>query len=88
MASVMSLSEPLVLRTHWWLNTAFVSPLSSEMAEVSAVSVSPDLGCAPDGRLPGGGVFVGAGLRCSSPVTTSVQRDPWLPSYRVRTLTW
>ena len=41
MASVMSLSEPLALRTHWWLNTAFVRPLSSEMAEVAAVSVSP-----------------------------------------------
>ena len=55
MASVMSLSEPLALRTQWWLNTAFVIPLLSEMAEVAAVSVSPTSALAGDGWLAGGG---------------------------------
>ena len=85
MASVMSLSEPLALRTHWWLNTAFVRPLSSEMAEVAAVSVSPTSAVPADGRLTGGGGVRGYAVLC--PVTTSLQRDFLLPSYRARTLT-
>ena len=44
MAPEMSVSVPLVLRTHWWAKTVFVRPLSSEMSEVPVVRVSPTSG--------------------------------------------
>ena len=85
MASVMSLSEPLALRTHWKVNTPrFVVPLPSAMPEFPAVSICPTSAVPVIVGCPVAAEFVSA---AACPVATSLQLDFRPSSYLARTLT-
>ena len=77
------MSDPPAI--HWYSKVALVSPSSSSMAEVSAVSVSPTWGVPLMAGRPVASEF---GLGATATVAALV-RDSWLSASSVKlTFTW